>query len=346
MLTKEREQFFKWLFVWGLLFFVAILLRQFFLLFFLTFVFAFVQESLCIKAQNFLPARRRLRVSMLGAGVLFALLMIAYLGAPRVKEEAAQFIRSMPTYINGINAAMSTMSPFVYKLVGFTEPPTIETIWILLGSEQSFLDVSHLMTGLINSMVSVISSLFLAFLFSFLILFDLDSLRASLIRLSSSRASFIYQVLAPSLSRFGAVLGEALQAQLIIAILNTCLTAIGVLLLGLENKLFILSTVVFLCSFIPIAGVFISSAPITIIALQAGGFSLAAIAAGYIMIIHAIEAYILNPQIYGHQLKMNPVVSLILLTLAGKMLGVWGLVLVLPIATYVAREIIFRKEES
>ena len=54
-----------------------------------------------------------------------------------------------------------------------------------------------------------------------------------------------------------------------------------------------------------------------------------------ILVIHAIEAYILNPKIYGHHLRMNSVLVLIILTIAGKIVGVWGLVLGLPVMQYI-----------
>ena len=54
-----------------------------------------------------------------------------------------------------------------------------------------------------------------------------------------------------------------------------------------------------------------------------------------ITIIHFIEAYFLNPKIFGHHLHMNPVLVLIVLTIGGKLFGVWGLVIGLPVVNYV-----------
>jgi predicted PurR-regulated permease PerM len=88
-----------------------------------------------------------------------------------------------------------------------------------------------------------------------------------------------------------------------------------------------------------VAGVFISSVPICLIALQAGsptdtGVQLMLVAIGVILLIHFIEAYFLNPRIFGHHLRMNAVVVLIVLTIAGKLFGVWGLILGLPVVNY------------
>ena len=104
--------------------------------------------------------------------------------------------------------------------------------------------------------------------------------------------------------------------------------------------------IVFLCSFIPVAGVFISSIPICLVALQESGIGLVAIAIIAILIIHFIETYILNPKIFGHHLHLNPVIVLIILTIGGELFHIWGLVLGLPICTYIFSYAIRWKKED
>jgi predicted PurR-regulated permease PerM len=81
--------------------------------------------------------------------------------------------------------------------------------------------------------------------------------------------------------------------------------------------------------------VFISSVPICLIVLQESGFHMVAFAALAIWLIHLIEAYILNPRIFGRHLRINPVLVLIILTVSGKLFGVWGLVLGVPVCSYI-----------
>ena len=134
---------------------------------------------------------------------------------------------------------------------------------------------------------------------------------------------------------FGKELGKAFEAQTIIAILNTTLTALGLWFLGITSQTAFLSMIVFFCSFIPIAGVFISSVPICLIGLQEGGISLFFLSILLITCIHLVEAYILNPKIYGQRLRLNPVIVLFILTTCGKVFGIWGFLLSLPIFTYI-----------
>ncbi|MFK7740747.1 MAG: AI-2E family transporter [Planctomycetota bacterium] len=190
-----------------------------------------------------------------------------------------------------------------------------------------------------QSVLSYASSFLLSLLFSFLIVLDLGKIRRGIQGLQHTKIGWIYDEVADNIAGFGQVLGRALEAQLFIAVCNTILTALGIWFLGLPNLL-VLSTIVFFCSFIPVVGTFISSTPIALLALQSGGVTTMLIAIIMIMVVHALETYVLNPQIYGHHMHMNPVLVLIVLTIGGKLFGIWGLILGIPIVNYVFRHAI------
>jgi predicted PurR-regulated permease PerM len=197
---------------------------------------------------------------------------------------------------------------------------------------------------IVQSGLGYVSSFLLALLFSFLIVLDLPKLKRGIQGLSTTKIGFIYDEVADNIAGFGRVLGRALEAQLFIAICNTILTAIGIWAMGIDNIL-VLSTIVFFCSFIPVVGTFISSTPICLLALQSDGVGAMVLAIVLICLIHALETYVLNPMIYGHHMHMNPVLVLIVLTIGGKLFGVWGLVLGIPIVNYVFRHAIRRPGE-
>ena len=116
--------------------------------------------------------------------------------------------------------------------------------------------------------------------------------------------------------------------------MNTVLTLIGLLLLEIP-LVAMLSMIVFVCSFVPVLGVLISTVPVALVALNAGGFSLAVAAIALVAVTHALEAYLFNPMIYGRHLKLNPVLTLIILFVAYHAFGLWGMLLGVPVAGYV-----------
>jgi len=191
---------------------------------------------------------------------------------------------------------------------------------------------------MINYLYHGTATMLLALLFSFLILFDSARLGEQMKSLDVSRLRFFYQQTAQPVIRFTYVVGRAIQAQAMIACVNTLLTFIGLMILDIPS-IALLSLIVFVCSFIPVLGVFISTTPMVLVALNADGLTLAVGIIVMITIIHIIEAYVLNPMIYGKHLKLNPVLVLIILLIAYHGFGLWGMILGVPVAHYFIHDV-------
>jgi predicted PurR-regulated permease PerM len=219
--------------------------------------------------------------------------------------------------------------------------PTAAMVQILAGFEEETSEKENIkqvigkLRNIGENIASIVSYFLLALLFSFLILLDLPTFSKNFTKLKDTKIDFIYNEVADSIRDFALVLGQALEAQFIIAIFNTIFTAIGITLLGLSTKVAFLSVIVFFCSFIPVIGVFISSVPICLVALQSSSLNTMMLAIILITIIHLVEAYILNPRIYGSHMRINPVIVLIILTISGKLFHIWGLILGVPVYTYI-----------
>ena len=339
--------------VWGVLFAVLLALRSFFLLIFLTFAFAFIQAQAVNRFERYIP-HRLVRVWLVGITFLFFLLAVAGYMAPSIKEQGVIFAANYPSHIKGLDAAFSdifTKYPAVKGMIpslhdlpagesgrewSLDSSITATIVKTLLGEEQRGIGtIVEYIQNIGGTIFRVLSAFFLALLFSFLIVLDLPSLAEGIRGLRRTRLRFVYEEVFPSISRFGIVVGQALEAQFFIALLNTILTGLGLTILGLSENMAFLLLIVFLCGFIPIAGMFISSFPICLLALQTDGVVGMVLVALLIVVIHMVEAYILNPRIFGHHLKINPVLALMILTLGGKLFGVWGFVLGLPVCTYI-----------
>ena len=180
----------------------------------------------------------------------------------------------------------------------------------------------------------ILISLFLAIIFSFILVMDWQRIVEKMKRMEQSRIRTFYLGAAPHLIAFADVLGKALRAQAIIAVCNTILTATGLWLFGVPN-IALLSTIVFFCGFIPILGTFLSSIPILLFGVQIGGLALVFKLVVLITIVHAFEAYVLNPRITAKVLHVHPILVLILLLVGERFFGIWGMVVGVPIGYYV-----------
>lgn len=204
---------------------------------------------------------------------------------------------------------------------------------------------ASLITKLLGASTKVILKALLSLLFSFMIMWDLPVIVAGVRRLRSSRLKFVYEELSPVVSKFGSVLGKSFEAQALIALVNTTLTTAGLLVLSIPGVGF-LSVATLLCSFIPVAGVFISTLPMLIIAISEYGVAKGAAVIVMVILVHLIEAYVLNPQIYSAHLHLHPFMVLVVLYIAEHSYGIPGLLLAVPVAVYLLRTIMIEDERG
>ncbi len=196
----------------------------------------------------------------------------------------------------------------------------------------------------INYIVTFSFHLLLSLFFSFIIVWDIPKLGRTVQSLENSRIKNFYNEIVPGLVSFGSLMGRAFQAQALIAVMNTILTFTALTLFDVENRAF-LSSIVFICSFIPVVGVIMSSVPIALIGMQqeGGGIILALQLVGAIVVIHFIESTVLNPKVMGDMLKLHPLLVLIILLVGEHFFGIWGLLLGVPVSVYIFRHVILKK---
>jgi len=164
-------------------------------------------------------------------------------------------------------------------------------------------------TGLITTLTKISVNVLISMVLSFMVVSDLPTLRRGMESLKSSRISPFFNEIAPPVVAFGRLFGKALQAQMRIAFANTVLTCAGICALQLPGAA-ILTLFVFLCSFIPVAGVALSTFPMGFVALTEYGFFKLALVVAMVVGIHFVEAYMLNPMIYSNHLKLHPLLVL------------------------------------
>ncbi|MCE9667529.1 AI-2E family transporter [Myxococcus stipitatus] len=125
-------------------------------------------------------------------------------------------------------------------------------------------------------------------------------------------------------------LSGVVRGQVTICVVNGALTFVGLLLFGVKFA-FLLATIATFFSLIPIFGTILSSVPIVLIAL-ADGFKKGVIILLWIIGIHAVEAYFLNPKIMGQAARIHPVIVAFSLIAGERLFGLVGALFAVPIA--------------
>jgi predicted PurR-regulated permease PerM len=299
--------------------------------------------------------------------VLFALFGLFRYVTPRVVKEVESLVNNagkLEAGVLNIQRSLAENYPVVSKaIISYLRdsvPDEVEVLWLKENPSDKIVPAEALLRLHMAVFIEkarqfipqimvfawhVISTLSLSLLFAYLISLDTARLRAEMAGLRRSRLRHFHEETAAAIVNFANTVGRALQAQFMIACLNTLLTTIGLLFLGLP-AVTALALIVFFCSFIPVLGVFISTTPMVIVALGTGDLLMAVWVVLLIVIIHAIEAYGLNPLIYGRHLHLNPVLVLFILYVCHRAFGVWGMLLGVPVTHYVMRNVLDIQTEA
>ena len=311
------------------------LFRDMFGLVFITYIMCFITGGLTHKLhRSSAKLRRRFTVVVIYMLFLAAITCFIFFVMPRLFSEAKNFTDQLPKTLETINTWLDSNLSENESLASVSD-----RIKTLLTPDQMILRGWGMGFKALEKGVHYVSWFFLGLLFSFLIMLDLPRLTRSVRALRFTRLSAVYEETADSVMLFAKVVGENFRAQIMISAVNTSLTFIGLQILGVGGTV-LLCTVVFICGLIPVLGVFISSVPIILMAVNTGGVTLGGWAVMMIVIIHLIEAYILNPRIVSAVMHINPVMTLIILYIAHSLIGMWGMLLGVPISVYIYRQLV------
>lgn len=345
----------KWA-IWIALIAIIFLLRHLFPIFFLTFVLSYI-ASTAVNALTRRFPRRRLNVIVVYLVFLAILTGIGLLVVPRMMGEtlnlARQYIvaeaaRPAGPSENIINReARELVDGFIIGVAGnttFEDFRESDAYAMILTKVDGMLKraTARMVPALTlfgSQAIAFALQFLISVILSFLMIWDLPATRERIHRFAYGRTAEVYAEIAPGLTAFGVMLGRAFEAQSVVAVVNAILSFAVFVLLGLPSVA-LLAMVVFFCSYIPILGMIISTLPAAFLAFKVGGIGHVLWLIAAILVIHAIEAYMLNPLIYGRHLRLHPIAVLVILLVAEHLFGVWGLLLGVPIAAFVLKYVI------
>jgi predicted PurR-regulated permease PerM len=135
------------------------------------------------------------------------------------------------------------------------------------------------------------------------------------------------------LRRLDAGLSGVVRGQLLICLVNGILSMIGFFIFIPEYAV-VLGILAGMLSLVPIFGTIISSVPAILVALTISfGHALGVLA--WILGIHFLEAYVLNPSIIGRQARIHPIIVVFVLVAGEHLYGFAGILFAVPAASVV-----------
>jgi predicted PurR-regulated permease PerM len=195
-------------------------------------------------------------------------------------------------------------------------------------------DAASQLTTMIGKVAGFSLNLFFAIVLSFMMLLEKRALQGFGKALDNSSLSDIYRYFMRFGINFCNTFGMVMKVQVLIAFINCVLSSIALSIMGFSN-IFGLAIMIFCLGLIPVAGVFISLVPLCLIAFGLGGITKVVAVIVMVAVIHALEAYILNPKLMSSRTSLPVCFVFIILLVAEAYLHVWGLLIGVPIFVFV-----------
>ncbi|WP_397355724.1 AI-2E family transporter [Paenibacillus sp. N3.4] len=123
--------------------------------------------------------------------------------------------------------------------------------------------------------------------------------------------------------------GKVIEAQLLIALVNCLMTTFVLWMMGFPN-LIGLALLIYVLGLVPVAGVFLSLIPLSMIAFSLGGFTYIIYLVIAVTVIHAVEAYVLNPRLMASKTHLPVFFTFLVLLFSEHFFGMWGLIVGIP----------------
>ena len=329
-----NKVFFKKVIAYIILVLLVLILKDFALVLFLTFLFSYLfltfwnflkQKIDCLtdKVVNDVKTRHFFK-NMLSTNVIIIFLYLVFISLlffsvsdmiPKLTKEFKDLPRYVPALWDYFNTAAIKLEEF--KNINSQIWGTLSEIF----SKQD-LDIIMQVYAKLKTVWTVFFKVFLSLILSYIFILDRDKLLSYLKWVEESNFWFLYKEYNIIIQKIVKTFGLVFKAQSIIALTNALLTTLWLLIIWIVNWaqfpfIYSLAIIVFICSFIPVLGTFISSFPILIIwYTKFGWIAIVFEIIALISIIHALEAYYLNPKIVSSFIHLPVSLTFLVLILS------------------------------
>jgi predicted PurR-regulated permease PerM len=298
-------------------------IREVVLVFLLTLLFAIVLSGpVNYLARLGLP--RGLGILVVLGGFVLTLWLAGMAAIPLIQEQAVQFVRDFPTLLaRGQDYVASLQSTLGLQDVANIDSQSILERGRSLFSGSTVADVATV--G--RSIAEVVSMGVVAFIATIYLVIQPTQVINGFVSLFPARQR----------EKVRSVLGEMYNAvqkwsigQLSAMVIIGILTGIALSIIGIPYALFI-GALSGLLAFIPLLGALVSVVPPVLVALAINPILAVWVVLSYI-IIHQIEAHIVQPVVMSRAVTLHPVVVVFAILIMGKLFSLVGLLLAVPLA--------------
>jgi len=245
---------------------------------------------------------------------------------PFVSQELSQLTAVLPDIVEKVSSSLDTVQQGSPKYFDF------------IGEIQNLLDsFSNYLQQFAQSTVGLIVSIFggiFSFIAIIVISFYLSVMKRGIENFLSSVVPEKYELYAIDLwKRSELKVGRWLQGQLLLALIVGLLVYVGLALLKIKFAL-VFGILAMVLEIVPIAGPVLAAIPPIFLAfLQTPTLGFWVLI--FYVVVQQVENHILVPLVLGKSTGLNPVVVILALLIGGKLAGLAGAILGVPVATII-----------
>jgi len=296
------------------------LMRSMINLILLTFIITYLMNQLTTKTtkeiRKYTPMNEKAVTVTLYLLLVAGIVAIIYKYLPVVTQQITQLFDLIASF---------SLDPDDNEIARYLAP-TFEKIELGKYLEQG---VDLTLKNLTN-IGKIILHIFIALILSLFILLEKKRIIDFTAKFKDSKMSYLYDELHYFSKIFIRSFGKVIEAQFIIAAVNCVLSVIALYIMGFPH-LIALGIMLFILGLVPVAGVIMSLIPLTIIAYSIGGPMYIVYILMIVMVLHAMEAYFLNPKLMSAKTNLPIFYTFIVILFSEHFLGVWGLIIGIPL---------------
>lgn len=315
---EKKQKIISLVVIIGLLLTVWYMLDLVLLTFLLTFIFYHLLEKVQCRYVKILGRRLPDPLIMV---VLYALFIAAV---------SILSIEVFPKLVHQVNIIATALSNFDIAAVQAAVGERAAALLSGVDVNSYIGQAGTLLAEVFSRLSGFLLNMFIALILSFAIIAEKKKIAQFGINVSKSNISFLYDYFVTYGGGFCQTFGQVMKVQVTIAFINSIITTIALSIFGYP-AVGGLGLMVFLLGLIPVAGVIISFIPLSVIGFTIGGIMMVLKVVIFILLLHAFEAYIMNPKLMSRKTRL-PVCFVFLILLIGEhYMGVWGLLIGVPI---------------
>jgi predicted PurR-regulated permease PerM len=241
-------------------------------------------------------------------------------------------------------AAMKFFPLIIIEVTGFLNGFSVEDLKVgspvidnLIAQALQQVDLNNYVKSGVNMTIQFASKVgslglqvFIAMILSMFLILEKKKVLDFLARFKDSKLSGFYKYFSFYGVNFLNTFGKVMQAQIVIAIINSIISVLMLYILGFPN-LATLWIMILILSLIPVAGVIVSLIPLSIIAFKIGGLAKVVSVIIMIAVVHGLESYVLNPKLMSAKVEPPIFFTFSILLVAEHTIGVWGLLIGIPL---------------